>query len=525
MRKLKLLALGLISLLAVNVYAADINASGDLAACLTGSETTCKLTEDYVLTSSVSVNGQKELDLNGKSLELDASITIAGEGNLLKVTGNGETYSDSVDLFLVNEGGSLTIENGIHMTEAVNGSVVYVKGGSTVSAKSTIVDVGENAKLIANKAIAIGQNGNYAYGLEVVINGTLEGITGNNGYYLGAAPLYINGEIKKVDTNAPTITIKKSAKIIGGQTGDTTKTYKGNPVSINDAASPAVYAAGYAKWIINGGEFVGDEALSIKSGEFTINGGTFTSDGVFVDPAVNNGNGSEATGAAISITANGGYEGNVLLTINDGEFTSENGYALYEGDTPAGKDAVDKISVVGGNFEGKEGAVKSTNETAFISGGSYNTDIDEKDIAKDLEEVVQDGVHYVGTKNKINIVKEGEGTVTANFTEAIEGQSVKLTVTPAEGYKIKDVIITVDGKEIEYKDYTFTMPNDEVEVKVTFEKEEVKAETPKDETVSSEAEKLPENPKTNDVITLGLTILGISLIGVVSTLYIKKKYN
>ena len=257
-------------------------------------------------------------------------------------------------------------------------------------------------------------------------------------------------------------------------------------------------------------------ALSIKSGEFTINGGTFTADGVFVASVVSYSNGSEATGAAISITANDDYEGNVALTINDGEFSSEKGYALYEGDTDNGKDAVDNIDILGGNFEGKEGAVKSTNETAFISGGSYNTDIDEKDIAKDLEEVVQDGVHYVGTKNKINIVKEGEGTVTANFTEAIEGQSVKLTVTPAEGYKIKDVIITVDGKEIEYKDYTFTMPNDEVEVKVTFEKEE---------TVSSETEKLPENPKTNDAIALGVTVLGISLIGVVSTLYIKKKYN
>lgn len=528
MKKLKLLALGLISLLATNVYAADINASGDLKACLNGPEATCKLTEDYELTSSVSVNGQKELDLNGKYLELDASITIAGEGNLLSVTGNGEIYSDSVDLFLVKEGGSLTIENGTHMTEAANGSVVYVKAGSTESAPKTIVNVGENAKLIANKAIAIGQNGNYAYGLEVTINGTLEGITGNNGYYLGAAPLYINGLIKKVDSNTPTITINKSAKIIGGQTGDTTKTYKGNPVSINDAASPAVYAAGYAKWIINGGEFVGDEALSIKSGEFTINGGTFTASGVFVDPAKNNGNGSEATGAAISVTANNGYEGNVALTINDGEFSSENGYALYEGDTDAGKDAVDKISIVGGNFEGKEGSVKSTNETAFISGGSFNSNIAEKDIATNLDEVVQDGVHYVGTKNKITVVTVGEGEATVNLAEAIEGQTITLNVTPATGYKVKVIEITTASVKIEIKDNKFTMPNEEVEVTVTFEKEEVK-ETVKDENESekleTEAKPEVENPKTNDAFVPVLIVFGISLIGLSSTLYIKKKYN
>lgn len=517
MRKLKLLALGLISLLAVNVSAADIDASGDLAACLTGSETTCKLTEDYNLSVGVTVVGDKILDLNGNKLTLADSINLSS-GNSLMVTGNGEIYSESADLFYVTEGGSLNIENGTHTSYNSNGSVAYIKGGTANTAAKTEIVIGEAAKLIANKPLAIGNNSGAAYGVNITINGTLESITGGkSGYNLGGIAISVNGLIKKADSNIATITINETAKLISGATGTT-----GNN---NQDSSPAIYAGGYAKWIINGGEFYGDEALSIKSGEFTINGGTFTADGVFVDPAVSYGNGSEATGAAISITANDGYEGNVALTINDGEFSSEKGYALYEGDTDAGKDAVDNIDIVGGNFEGKEGAVKSTNETAFISGGSYNTDIDEKDIAKDLEEVVQDGVHYVGTKNKINIVKEGEGTVTANFTEAIEGQSVKLTVTPAEGYKIKDVIITVDGKEIEYKDYTFTMPNDEVEVKVTFEKEEVKAETPKDETVSSEAEKLPENPKTNDVITLGLTVLGISLIGVVSTLYIKKKYN
>lgn len=537
MKKLKLLALSLISLCIVNVNAETISATGSLKACLeSSSEVECVLTEDYILDEAISVSGTKVLNLNGKYLEMDNSITVSGTGNELTVKGNGESYSDSVDLFLTYEGGSLTIEDGIHTTEAINGSIVYVKGGKTESALATTVVVEKSARLLANKAIAIGQNGNYAYGVNVVVNGTLEGITGNNEYYSGAAPLYINGQVTKVETNVPTITINKTAKILGGQTGDINETYigKDEKISVNDASSPAVYAAGYAKWIINGGEFYGDEALSIKSGEFIINGGTFTAKGMFVDPAKNNGNGSETTGAAISITANDSYEGSVALTIADGEFSSENGYALYEGDTEAGKDAVDKITVIGGNFEGKEGAIKSTNETAFISGGTFNTDIDEKDIAKDLEEVVEDGVHYVGTKNKISIIKEGEGTVTANLIEAIEGQSVKLTINPKEGYKVKDVIITAGGKEIEYINYTFTMPNDEVEVKVVLEKEESKVEDNNDVVVDdsevsveidNEVETEPENPKTSDTVISFITIFGISLIVVVSTLYIRKKYN
>lgn len=555
MKKLKLLAFGLISLWAVNVSAANISATDSLKACLeSSSEVECVLAEDYILTEATSVSGTKVLNLNGKYLEMDDSITISGAGNELTIKGSGEIYSDSVDLFLVKEGGSLNIEDGTLTTEAVNGSVVYVKGGNVNTALATTIIIGESAKLIANKAIAVGQNGNYAYGVNVTIDGTLEGITGNNSYYLGAAPLYVNGNIKKVDTNVPTITINKTAKIIGGQTGDTNQNYigKAEKISVNDAASPAVYAAGYAKWIINGGEFYGDEALSIKSGEFIISGGNFTAKGAFVDLAKNNGNGSETTGAAVSVTANNGYEGNVALTITDGEFNSKNGYALYEGDTEVGKDAVDNITISGGNFEGKEGAVKSTNESAFICGGTFNTDIAEKDIAKALDEVVEDGVHYVGIKNKVNILKEGEGTATANLTEAIEGQTVKLTITPAEGHKIKDVIITADNKEIEYIDYKFTMPNDEVQVNVLFEKIEVnveesedeivtdtedneeneivadsedkKEETKVDSTVSEESEE-EKNPETNDTVSTALTILGISLIGVISTLYIKKKYN
>ena len=77
------------------------------------------------------------------------------------------------------------------------------------------------------------------------------------------------------------------------------------------------------------------------------------------------------------------------------------------------------------------------------------------------------------------------------------------------------------------------MPNNEVTVNVTFEKVEVeeKEETTKEEpkvdsTVSGEGEKLEqENPNTSDAVSTAILILSVSLIGVASTLYIKKKYN
>lgn len=67
-----------------------------------------------------------------------------------------------------------------------------------------------------------------------------------------------------------------------------------------------------------GAALSGDEALSIKSGNRTINGGTFTGTGPFFDPAESNNDGTEPTGAAVSITTNHAYEKNVSMVITGG---------------------------------------------------------------------------------------------------------------------------------------------------------------------------------------------------------------
>lgn len=461
MRKLKLLALGLISLLAVNVSAAEVDKADKLIDCMTNAtDTVCTLTADVELSASLEVGKKVTLDLNGN--KITPAGTFTGDSLIIVLHGGELTIEDSKGNGEINTGDNAQVFVGIKMTKAV----------------TPIPTNPAEAVLIINSG---------------TIKGTSYGISGNGNPGRENTSIIING---------------------------------GTVAAIKDTGT-GIFQPQSGSVEINGGTITGGTGIEMRSGELVVNGGNITGTYKPVS-SIANGNGTTTLGAGIAI-AQHTTKKEISVSVAGGEIK---GYSALYQSNPQEHDQdtlkLVEIEITGGNFEvindGKE-AVHSENYEGFISGGSFSTDIDEKDIAKDLEEVVQDGVHYVGTKNKINIVKEGEGTVTANFTEAIEGQPVKLTVTPAEGYKIKDVIITVDGKEIEYKDYTFTMPNDEVEVKVTFEKEEVKADPTKDETVSSEAEKLPENPKTNDAIALGVTVLGISLIGVVSTLYIKKKYN
>lgn len=72
--------------------------------------------------------------------------------------------------------------------------------------------------------------------------------------------------------------------------------------------------------------------------------------------------------------------------------------------------------------------------------------------------------------HKIEYEIYGQGTVTASKTEAIEGETITFTVTPAEGYSVKNVIVRNDWyQNIEVTDNTFIMPGRDVKIVVTFE--------------------------------------------------------
>ncbi|MCH5175829.1 MAG: hypothetical protein J1F40_08070, partial [Prevotellaceae bacterium] len=94
------------------------------------------------------------------------------------------------------------------------------------------------------------------------------------------------------------------------------------------------------------------------------------------------------------------------------------------------------------------------------SNGNYIWNIEETEIPAPAPEVYT-----------VNVAEIKNGTVTADVAEAQAGETVTLTVTPAEGYELETltVISVADNTVIDVSaDYTFTMPEADVMVSATF---------------------------------------------------------
>ena len=191
------------------------------------------------------------------------------------------------------------------------------------------------------------------YGVAVYFDGILHTLYGP----------YINGQYNNMEGSVPVFNFLEHSEI--------------------HATSVGLYAAGFAQWNL-AGDITSENAepLSVKSGVFHITGGTYTANGAFHDPADTNSNGSEATGAALSITSNDGYAKKIEVTVTGGEFISENGYAVYEGiakkgTAPAAKESYATLSISGGTFRGNDVAgavnISTAQNKQVISGGTFLT--------------------------------------------------------------------------------------------------------------------------------------------------------
>lgn len=248
----------------------------------------------------------------------------------------GDDYKHDGGLFLLGEGGSLTINdsspNGtgmIDVTRRIN--------PITPDIYSCVVLTTEN----------VSKNGPTL----VVNGGTLK------------APVFtIGGNASKSTVNNATSIVINGGKVIS--------TY-----------GDAIFNSQIGKIVINDGYIEGaDAAIEIRAGELVINNGSFvstvTSDAVWESKPENAGSGNTFGGSAIVVSQHG-YKPDIDITINNGSFSGY--YCLYEKNIIQNNPPANvSISITNGDFDG---LIYSGDCTGFISGGIFNNQLDEAYIA------------------------------------------------------------------------------------------------------------------------------------------------
>lgn len=347
-----------------------------------------------------------------RDVTYDASLTAANSGTVYVIENgeyvkknvaqkvtldlNGKTFTSTVTddaAIKILNGASLTITNG---KIVASGDGIKVGGGG--SAATLIVDGGA----IEANGVAVNVTKNSILTLN---DGTVKG--GSYGAVLGGdnAKIYVNGGTL---TGVGAITSNSAYS-------NTEVTIAGGTVS---GTAVGIYQPQNGTTTISGGIVTGQTAINIKSGSLVITGGTISGTGEKSD-YVFTGGGFTPNGDAIVIenayNYNNAYE-TPTVSITGGTITSDNGTAVTS------YAASSSDSVV----------------TNFISGGTFNTAMDEALAAKGLEFtqdadgafIVQEKIYtlsdvftFKGYSTKIN----GTG-ISAGFTvdyEALEAYEMQ----------------------------------------------------------------------------------------------------
>ena len=270
--------------------------------------------------------------------------------------------------------GNITIQNGNIIPETTT-QPLNVYGDDDVNGNKSWLTIGDDVVIEAEYGICvfpeISSGNKYGYNAVVNVYGEVYGgifVSGNIG-----GKEEVNEEMRGHPDNLPAVNVYKGAIVSGNTTGQ--------GIALN----------GLAVVNIKGGLVEGTEAVGVKSGILNVTGGTLVANGEAKDPAEANNNGTEDTGAAISITGTYSKYGEINVNISDGFITSQKGNALYLGHS-RNNDGTDvvyghevTVEITGGEFEGERGAVyiakpiqgDAEYSQKPISGGSFSSSVAE----------------------------------------------------------------------------------------------------------------------------------------------------
>ena len=381
-----------------------------------------KLMENLTLTSDILLlDGKKvTLDLNNHNILTQTNRLKVYKGDLI-LTGKG-TINGTMEL-----GAPVVIYGSLDQNDA-NYSSLTVDENVTLEG-----DFGAYISSISKKSI---------HGVVVNLKGTFKSVSEEP-----QAAFTISGNNQDIK-NCPIINIYSTAKFISKEYG--------------------LYAAGYAIWNIEGATIEGGiGGFGIKAGKINIKNAKIYATGEKVKGTYN-GNGMNATGAAIAIESNNGYAGNIELTIDGGEYHSAYGNSIYHyiaqknADDVVNSKLVTAVEVKGGRFYGNIDMMKP--DEIEISGGSFTDELVAK---KDGVKLVT-GVKAVKDGEMYTIVSENKGELVVTAPEVKVSDKVDEKVAKElTDAKLTDTVTglkeAVDSSKIEGLENTL------VEVKISSE--------------------------------------------------------
>ena len=381
-----------------------------------------KLMENLTLTSDILLlDGKKvTLDLNNHNILTQNNRLKVYKGDLI-LTGKG-TINGTMEL-----GAPVVIYGSLDQNDA-NYSSLTVDENVTLEG-----DFGAYISSISKKSI---------HGVVVNLKGTFKSVSEEP-----QAAFTISGNNQDIK-NCPIINIYSTAKFISKEYG--------------------LYAAGYAIWNIEGATIEGVKGgFGIKAGKINIKNAKIYATGEKVKGTYN-GNGINATGAAIAIESNNGYAGNIELTIDGGEYHSAYGNSIYHyiaqknADEVVNSKLVTSVEVKGGRFYGNIDVLEP--DEIEISGGSFTDELVAK---KDGVKLVT-GVKAVKDGGMYTIVSENKGELVVTAPEVKVSDKVDEKVAKElTDAKLTDTVTglkeAIDSSKIEGVENTL------IEVKISSE--------------------------------------------------------
>ena len=351
---------------------AIVTSTAELSDAFTSQKSTVLMGGSFDLTADLRTSADMDFYLNNYTLTSNGWSIINVDGDLTIYAGeNGkivETGGDYAPLYVYN---NTTLKSGTIEAAGQAAFVYYDTGlltmdGGTIDGGSdtaVAVVVSNGAKLVMNGGTITGDT----WGVSVfkdaefemnggTVNATAEGSIGISGN--GSTSGNNEGTNAKITLNAGTINSGDLGVYAPQANGVTTL---GEGITINAAKC----------------------GVEVRAGTLSVNGATISvpADAEYVFSP--NGNGSTASGVAIAVAQHTTKQA-ISANVSSGTFTAP---VVFGESNPQNNSEEDvakvELSITGGAFNATNGdpIVSSEDVTGFVTGGTYNKDLDEKYIA------------------------------------------------------------------------------------------------------------------------------------------------